>query len=73
MFAGHGEGSWIEAALISGERGDWASSAMEVLANIGFYGARESINGGLSCKLNQKARFWDDAACFAGEREEEMF
>ncbi len=33
----------------------------------------ESINGGLNCEINQKARYWDDAACFAGEGEEEMF
>ncbi len=29
-----GEGSGIVAALISGEREDWASSAIEVVANI---------------------------------------
>ncbi len=33
----------------------------------------DSINGGLSCKINQKARYWDDAACIAGEGKEEMF
>ncbi len=33
----------------------------------------ESINGGLKCKTNQKTRYWDDAACIAGEGEEEMF
>ncbi len=33
----------------------------------------ESINGGLNCEANQKARYWDDAACIEGEGEEEMF
>ncbi len=33
----------------------------------------EAINGGLKCKTNQKTRYWDDAACIAGEGEEEMF
>ncbi len=32
----------------------------------------ESINGGLNCKTNQKARDWDNAACIAGEGEGEM-
>ncbi len=37
MFDEHGEGSWIEAALISGETRDWALSlGIAVLANIGF-------------------------------------
>ncbi len=29
---------------------------------------RESINGGLNSKTNQKARYWDDAACFFRRR-----
>ncbi len=29
----------------------------------------KSINGGLNCKTNQKARYWDDAACIAEEGE----
>ncbi len=33
----------------------------------------ESIKGGLNCKTNQNARYCDDAACFVGEGEEEMF
>ncbi len=33
----------------------------------------ESFNGGLNRKTNQKARCGDDAACIAGEGEEEMF
>ncbi len=32
----------------------------------------ESINGDLNCKANQKAPYWDDAACIAGEGEAEM-
>ncbi len=36
MFACHGEGSWIGATVIAGEIGDWAWSAIEVLANMGF-------------------------------------
>ncbi len=31
----------------------------------------ESINRGLNCKTNQKARYWDDAACIAGEAMQE--
>ncbi len=30
----------------------------------------ESINGGLNCKTNLKARYRDDAACIAKEVEE---
>ncbi len=33
----------------------------------------EPTNGGLNRKTNQKARYWDDAACITGEGEEEMF
>ncbi len=33
----------------------------------------ESINGGLDCKTNQNGWYLDDAACIAGEGEEEMF
>ncbi len=33
----------------------------------------DSINESLNRKTNQKARYWDDAACIAGEGEEEMF
>ncbi len=72
MFDGQGEGSWIETALISGERGEGASSVIEVLANIGFYGTR-AINGGLQYKSNQKTRYWDEVACFVGAGEEEIF
>ncbi len=72
MFAGHGEGSLIEAALISGEKGDWASSAIEVLAKKDST-MPETINGGLNCKTNQKARYCDGAACFVGEGEKKIF
>ncbi len=33
----------------------------------------ESINGGPNRKTNKKVRYWDDAACIAGEEEEEIF
>ncbi len=52
----HGEGSWIEAALISGEVGDLALSAIEVLANMGFAQmcTPNYIDGNFNRKANQK-------------------
>ncbi len=48
-----------------------------MLANIDFldivFTLSESNNRGLNRKTNQKARYWDDAGCIAGEGAEEMF